>query len=157
MSEKWRFRGRELDPAKLPTMDEIILDIEALGGTSVSREMVASWPYGEYGNDLAYWFSFIEEESGCVLMPVREGVLWVPFGCLYNDVKGIDLKKITLLNQEECWDAMDNCLMAGNDEGANVWEEAALICGALGIHEIEDDFSGERAGPSEKGREMKGA
>ena len=76
-----KFNGKILDPSKLPTMEEVIAGVQALDAHADDRKELMEWSYGEYGHNVAYWHSFDpDDEVGCVLMPVREGMLCVPFG-----------------------------------------------------------------------------
>ena len=77
----WKFNGKELNPDKLPTMEEVVAGIHALGGRDADKNAILRWDYGEYGSDVAYWHSLDPaDKDGIILMPVREGVLSIPFG-----------------------------------------------------------------------------
>ena len=142
-SKKWKFQGRDLDPAKLPTKDEVVSGIHALGDERADRAAILYWDYGEYGVDVAYWHSFDpDDEVGCVLMPVREGMLCVPFGSRFPwEPKGIRLVGIEIISVEDCWCIQDNCYNTDAKPGAaKIWEEAAMISLAMGNHDHEDDL-----------------
>ena len=139
----WRFNGKVLDPAKLPTKDEVVSGIHALGGEGADRAAILNRDYGEYGTDVAYWHSFDPEDKvGCVLMPVREGMLCVPFGSWFQgEPKDIHLLGIEIISVEDCWCIQDNCYNTDAKPGAaKIWEEAATISLAMGNHDHEDDL-----------------
>lgn len=62
----WKFNGKDLDPAKLPMMEEVISGIRALGGENAGRAAILNWDYGEYGTNVAY---------GIALTPRTESVV----------------------------------------------------------------------------------
>ena len=139
----WKFNGKVLDPFKLPTMEMVISGVQALGARADDRKELMEWSYGEYGHNVAYWHSFDPaDDVGCVLMPVREGMLCVPFGSRFPwEPKGIRLSGIEIISVEDCWCIQDNCYYTGAKPGAaRIWEEAAMISLAMGNHDHEDDL-----------------
>ena len=145
MGKLWRFNGKELDPAKLPAMNDVLMFIMVLSAKDAKQgadqEAILHWKYEDYGADVAYWYSpDPANHSGCVLMPVREGILYVPYGKHYPwDPDGIFISNIDLISKEDCWWTMDECCMYGRKQAEKVWQEAAVINGEMGIHDDDDD------------------
>ena len=145
MSKLWKFNGKELDPARLPAMNDVLMFIMALSAKDakqgVDREAILRWKYENYGDDVAYWYSpDPEDHDGCVLMPVREGILYVPYGKSRPwDPDGIDIPNISLISDEDCWWTADECSMYGRKQAEAIWQEAAVINGEMGIHDDDDD------------------
>ena len=139
----WKFNGKELNPDKLPMMEEVVASVHALGRHDADKNAVLSWDYGEYGSDVAYWHSFDPaDEDGIILMPVREGMLCVPFGSSFPwEPKAIRLAGIEIISVEDCWCIQDSCYYTGAKPGAaKIWEEAAMISLSMGNHDHEDDL-----------------
>ena len=140
----WKFNGKELNPDKLPTMEVVVAGIHVLGGRDADKNAVLSWDYGEYGSNVAYWHSFDPaDEDGIILMPVREGMLSIPFGTgnhLFSP-DGLQVEKAEILSVEDCWCIQDNCYNTDARPGAaRIWEEAAMISLSMGNHDHEDDL-----------------
>ena len=140
----WKFNGKELNPDRLPTKEEVVAGIRALGGHDADKNAVLSWDYGEYGTDVVYWHSFDPaDEDGIILMPVREGMLSIPFGAgnhLFSP-DGLQVEKAEILSVEDCWCIQDNCYNTDAKPGAaKIWEEAAMISLSMGNHDHEDDL-----------------
>lgn len=145
MGKLWRFNGKELDPAKLPAMNDVLMFIMVLSAKDAKQgadqEAILHWKYEDYGADVAYWYSpDPANHDGCVLMPVREGILYVPYGksrpC---DPDGIDIPNISLISDEDCWWTADECNMYGRKQAEAIWQEAAVINGEMGIHDDDED------------------
>lgn len=145
MGKLWKFNGKELDPAKLPAMNDVVMFIMEIGAKDsnqdADREAIIHWKYEDYGDDVAYWYSpDPANHNGCVLVPVREGILFVPYGKFYPwDPDGIDLPNIGLISDEDCWWTVDECRMYGREKDAEIWQEAAIINGEMGIHDDDED------------------
>jgi len=93
---------------------------------------------------VAYWHSFDPaDEDGIILMPVREGMLSIPFGTgnhLFSP-DGLQVEKAEILSVEDCWCIQDNCYNTDARPGAaRIWEEAAMISLSMGNHDHEDDL-----------------
>ena len=139
----WKFNGKIMNPLKLPTKEEVVASIHALGGHDVDKNAVLRWDYGEYGSDVAYWHSLDPaDEDGIILMPVCEGMLCVPFGSRFPwEPTGIRLSGIEIISVEDCWHIQDNCYYTDAKPGAaKLREEAAMISLSMGNHDHEDDL-----------------
>lgn len=140
----WKFNGKELNPDRLPTMEEVVAGIHALGGRDADKNAILRWDYGEYGTDVAYWHSVDPaDEDGIILMPVREGMLSIPFGTGNHPFSpdGLQVEKAEILSVEDCWCIQDNCYYTSAKHGAaKIWEEAAMISLSMGNHDHDDDL-----------------
>ena len=83
------------------------------------------------------------DEDGIILMPVREGMLSIPFGAgnLPFSPDGLQVEKAEIISVEDCWCIQDNCYNTDAKPGAaKIWEEAAMISLSMGNHDHEDDL-----------------
>lgn len=141
MSHTWKFNNHEIDPAMLPTCDEVLSCILANGGEDADHRLLTDWDYGSNGSGLTFHERFRDGRGGSYLLPVREGILSVPYGdWLNSDSHSLDLRHAELVTQEEAWDTMDYYLgyVGLKSPEAALWGEIAMIAGEMNLHEPED-------------------
>lgn len=141
MSSTWKFNNREIDPAKLPTYDEVLSCILAHGGEDADHRLLTDWDFGPNGSGLTFHERSRDGDGGGYLLPVREGILSIPYGGWLNpDSHSLNLRHAELVTQEEAQDTMDYYLGYVGLEApeAALWGEIAEIAGEMNLHDPED-------------------
>ena len=90
-----------------------VLDLLAEGGANFTALEPVRTRYDErFGNDLCWSFPFnIDDHLGCVLLPVQEGILYLPCNGLDNDTyEQFDLDAIGLMTADQAKDLADDLL-----------------------------------------------
>lgn len=78
--------GREISRQQLAGMDEVMALLDTSAPTFVSLEPVRDRYEVEFGSELCWTIPvFHDGHSGCVLLPVREGILYLPYTELSNE------------------------------------------------------------------------
>ncbi len=106
----WTYMGRSIAPQMLPTMAETLAFIEAecLNGYGLSslREKQEE----THGFDMIWRYPLsVDKESGAFILPVREGILWLPYDAMSEeDGEHLMLEDALLLDADACRNLMDD-------------------------------------------------
>lgn len=128
----WMYMNMEIDPESLPTKDELIARLEEDGGTDRAFASVREEQYARYRNELIWRYPISEGcAPGGFILPVREGILWIPY-----DEMEKEEGEILLLDDAELLDSDACAVMADDlrryaDSLCSVLREAAVICEGL--------------------------
>lgn len=132
-NKSWPYMKLSLNPEELPTMRELIEEIEDGGGTDAALADLRDKHYEKYKNNLIWRYPISAGESaGGFIMPVREGILWIPYDEMEKEIGEILLTGDASLLDE------DTCKMLTDDyesyarELCDVLRQSARICRQLG-------------------------
>lgn len=100
----WTYMGMQIHPNELPALREILAMLEDGGASNAALETFREACYTHYGRDLVWLFPISEGESaGGLILPVQEGMLWIPYDEVSkDDGELLILKDAHLLDAEEC-------------------------------------------------------
>lgn len=90
-----------------------VLDLLTEGGTNFADLEPVRAQYNErFGNDLCWSFPFsIDDQLGCVLLPVQEGILCLPYNGLDSETyEQFDLDAVRMLTADQATDLADALL-----------------------------------------------
>lgn len=128
----WKYMNMELDPALLPTKYELLARIRKAGGTDRALSDLREEQMETYQNDLIWRYPISQgTAAGGFVMPVREGILWIPYDEMEREEGEI------LMLQDACLLDADACSYMADDyqtyaEGlCSMLREAADICEQL--------------------------
>ena len=77
MKDLWRFMKLSLDPEDLPTMREVLDRLQ----DSDAIDQLRNEQMNRYHNPLLWRYPLSQETAaGGFILPVREGILWIPYG-----------------------------------------------------------------------------
>ena len=104
MEKTWKYMNFSLNPEELLTKDELIEMIRDGGGTDAALADLREQQHEKYGNELIWRFPISEGESaGGFIMPVREGILWIPYDEMEKETGEILLlDDAELLTEDAC-------------------------------------------------------
>ena len=118
------YMGVAVNRSKLYGMDELLRMLERYGGFDKTLDRVRETYSERFGNQLIWKYPFSDNMyGGGVLIPVREGVLFLPYNSVYadsgaryrlGDAELLSSENIRLL-QSECRAYMEGLLAALND------------------------------------------
>jgi len=87
MSQIWEYMDQRLNPEELPTMKELLSEIDENGGTDAALAGLREKQYRQYCCELIWRYPISQGDSaGGFLMPVREGILWIPYDEMEKDL-----------------------------------------------------------------------
>lgn len=128
----WKYMNMNLDPATLPCKDDILARIRADGGTDRALADLREEQMETYQNDLIWRYPISQgTAAGGFVMPVREGILWIPYDEMEREEGEI------LMLQDACLLDADACSYMADDYQAyakglcSMLREAADICEQL--------------------------
>ena len=100
----WRYMNQQLDPNELPTMQELLTEIDDNGGTDAALSRLRDEQHEKYHNELIWRYPISQGDSaGGFVMPVREGILWIPYDEMEKETGEIlRTGDATLLDEETC-------------------------------------------------------
>lgn len=111
-----------------------VLDLLTEGGANFADLEPVRARYNErFGNDLCWSFPFgIDDHQGCVLLPVQEGILCLPYNGLDNDTyEQFDLEAVRMMTADQATDLADALL----SQAAELYNVLADIRRALPLAE----------------------
>ena len=80
MNKLWNYMKLTLNPEELPTMKELLKEIVDNGGTDAALAKLREAQHEKYHNELIWRYPISQGDSaGGFIMPVREGILWIPY------------------------------------------------------------------------------
>ena len=130
----WTYMNMEIDPESLPTKNELIAFLREEGGTDSALANLREEQYEKYGSELDWRYTISEgSAAGGFILPVREGILWIPF-----DEMEIEEGEILLLDDAELLDVdackiMEDSVRSYADALCAELREAAVICEGLNL------------------------
>ena len=108
--ENVELAGHRFQRSRLTAMSEVTAILDANGYNFVSLEPFRDWYQKLFGDDLCRRFPLCDtEHAGCVLFPVREGILYLPYDAVdetdyeqfvAQDIKLLDESKLLSLQEE---------------------------------------------------------
>lgn len=104
MNKLWSYMKINLNPEELPTMRELIREIVDNGGTDVALAQLREEQHEKYHNELIWRYPVSQgEAAGGFIMPVREGILWIPYDEMEKEAGEILLTdNADLLTEDAC-------------------------------------------------------
>ena len=129
----WKYMNMNLDPATLPSKDDLLARIRADGETDRALADLREEQMETYQNELIWRYPISEgTAAGGFITPVREGILWIPYDEMDREEGEI------LLLDEACLLTEDACTAFEEDFRyyaaglCSMLLEAAAICKQLG-------------------------
>lgn len=124
--------GRCIDPQALPTMEETLAFIEDECMDDYGLSTLREKQEETHGFDMIWRYPLsMDKESGAFILPVREGILWLPYDAMNEeDGEHLMLGNVLLLNAEACRTLMDD-MRRYADQLCGVLQEACHIAGRL--------------------------
>lgn len=129
----WKYMNMNLDPATLPSKDDLLARIRADGETDRALADLREEQMETYQNELIWRYPISEgTAAGGFITPVREGILWIPYDEMEREEGEI------LLLDEACLLTEDVCTAFEEDFRyyaaglCSMLLEAAAICKQLG-------------------------
>lgn len=128
----WKYMNMELDPAKLPTKQELLTRLREGGGTDRALSDIREEQYELYNNELDWRYPISQgENAGGFVIPVREGILWIPYDEIERDEGEILLlDRSYLLSADDCHILADDYKFYADGLCAML-HEAEAICEQL--------------------------
>lgn len=128
MEKTWKYMNLLLNPEELPAKDELIEEIRDGGGTDAALAELREQQHEKYGNELIWRFPISEGESaGGFIMPVREGILWIPYDEMEKETGEILLLDDAELLTEDACEIMAEDYMSYAKELCDVLNQSAAI------------------------------
>lgn len=128
----WKYMNMNLDPATLPSKDDLLARIRADGETDRALADLREEQMETYQNELIWRYPISEgTAAGGFITPVREGILWIPYDEMEREEGEI------LLLDEACLLTEDACTAFEEDFRyyaaglCSMLLEAAAICRQL--------------------------
>ena len=122
----------EIDPSELPTKAELLSRLHEDGGTDRALGHLREEQSEQYGNDLVWRYPLSEGYSaGGFVLPVREGILWIPYDEMEREEGEILLiDDAHLLNEDDC-DVMAYDFRSYADGLCAMLGDAKAICESI--------------------------
>ena len=131
----------EIDPSDLPTKDELLDRIRRSGGTDRALADVREELSDHCVNDLIWRYPIsVGMAAGGFVIPVRDGILWIPYDEMEREEGEILLlEDACLLDSDACSYMADDFQSYANGL-CSMLREAAAICEQLhnSTHEKEE-------------------
>ena len=139
MSQTWKYMNQQLDPNELPTMKELISEIDENGGTDAALAGLREKQYKQYCCELIWRYPISQGDSaGGFLMPVREGILWIPYDEMEKEAGEILRTSDAVLMDEAACRAYADDFRAYADELCSALRQSAYICRGTGCGNHND-------------------
>lgn len=100
----WTYMGKSLNPDELPRMADLIQRLCADGATNNALSHIRDEQYEHFGMELIWRYPISEGESaGGFILPVQEGILWIPYDeVTREDGELLLLSDAHLLSEDAC-------------------------------------------------------
>ena len=132
MNKLWNYMKLTLNPEELPTMKELLKEIVDNGGTDAALAKLREAQHEKYHNELIWRYPISQGDSaGGFIMPVREGILWIPYDEMEKEAGEILLTDNADLLTEDTCDMMADDFDRYADQLCDVLRQAAKICHRL--------------------------
>ena len=129
MHQTWKYMNQQLDPNELPTMKELISEIDENGGTDAALAGLREKQYKQYCCELIWRYPISQGDSaGGFLMPVREGILWIPYDEMEKETGEVLRTSDAVLMDEAACAAYAEDFRAYADELCSALRQSAYIC-----------------------------
>ena len=129
MNKPWNYMKLTLNPDDLPTMKELIAKIVENGGTDAALAKLREEQHEKYHNELIWRYPISQgDAAGGFIMPVREGILWIPYDEMEKETGEILLTDNADLLDEEACETLADEYDRYADELCDVLRQAAKIC-----------------------------
>ena len=133
MSRIWKYMDRKLNSEELPTMKELLSEIEENGGTDAALAGLREKQYRQYCCKLIWRYPISQGDSaGGFLMPVREGILWIPYDEMEKEAGEILRTSDAVLMDEAACRTYAEDFRAYADELCSALRQSAYICRGIG-------------------------
>jgi len=132
MNKLWSYMKINLNPEELPTMRELIREIVDNGGTDAALADLREKQHEKYHNELIWRYPVSQgEAAGGFIMPVREGILWIPYDEMEKEAGEILLIDNADLLTEDACEMMADDFSRYADQLCDVLHQYAKICHRL--------------------------
>ena len=139
MSQIWEYMDQRLNSDELPTMKELISEIDENGGTDAALAGLREKQYRQYCCELIWRYPISQGDSaGGFLMPVREGILWIPYDEMEKEAGEILRTSDAVLMDEAACRAYADDFRAYADELCSALRQSAYICRGTGCGNHND-------------------
>lgn len=125
--------NQQLDPNELPTRQELLTVIDENGGTDAALASVRERQYDKYHNELIWRYPISQGDSaGGFIMPVREGILWIPYDEMEKETGEIlRTSDATIMDEKTCAQICDDFRRYAEELCAAL-KDCARICRKIG-------------------------
>ena len=125
----WTYMGTELDPQTLPTQADLLSQLASNGADDRARAALREAQWEKHNKELLWRYPISEGKSaGGFIMPVQEGILWIPYDAMdKEDGELLELKDAHLLSSEACEYLLAD-LRSYTDGLCAMLKEATVIC-----------------------------
>ena len=124
----WKFMNLSLNPDELPTMKDAIAEIDNLGGTDIALDKLRMRQMEKYNDELIWRYPISDGDSaGGFIMPVREGILWIPYDEMKKETGELLLTRDAHLLSEDTCEMMADDFASYADELCNMLRQSARI------------------------------
>lgn len=125
----WKYMNMKIDPSELPSRDELLSRLREDGGTDRALGHLREEQYEKYGNELDWRYPISEGmAAGGFVLPVREGILWIPYDEMEREEGEILLLDDAHLLDEDACEIMADDLRRYADGLCAMLKEASVIC-----------------------------
>ena len=132
MNKLWSYMKINLNPEELPTMRELIREIVDNGGTDAALADLREKQHEKYHNELIWRYPVSQgEAAGGFIMPVCEGILWIPYDEMEKEAGEILLIDNADLLTEDACEKMADDFSRYADQLCDVLHQCAKICHRL--------------------------
>lgn len=132
MDKPWNYMTFELNPVELPTMKELLAEIVDNGGTDAALAKLREKQQEKYRNDLIWRYPISQgTAAGGFIMPVREGILWIPYDEMEKEAGEILLTDDAELLDEDTCEIMAGDFARYAEQLCDMLRQAAKICRCL--------------------------
>ena len=133
METTWKYMDKKLNPDELPTMKKLLSEIDENGGTDAALAGLRERQYKQYCCELIWRYPISQGDSaGGFLMPVREGILWIPYDEMEKEAGEILRTSDAVLMDEAACAAYAEDFRAYADELCSALRQSAYICRGTG-------------------------
>ena len=133
MEITWKYMDKKLNPDELPTMKELLMEIDENGGTDAALAGLREKQYRQYCCELIWRYPISQGDSaGGFLMPVREGILWIPYDEMEKEAGEILRTSDAVLMDEAACRTYADDFRAYADELCSALKQSAYICRGIG-------------------------
>lgn len=133
MGTSWKCTDKKLNPEELPTMEELIVEIDENGGTDAALAGLREKQYRQYCCELIWRYPISQGDSaGGFIMPVREGILWIPYDEIEKEAGEILRTGDAVLMDEAACAAYAEDFRHYADELCSALRQSACICRGTG-------------------------
>lgn len=100
----WTYMGKSLNPDDLLRMADLIQRLRADGATNNALSHIRNEQFEHFGMELIWQYQITEGESaGGFILPVQEGILWIPYDeVTREDGELLLLSDAHLLSEDAC-------------------------------------------------------